>query len=252
MVHTVLVRFGLVFPKRSCYLAVLRSSRAWLGAQCTPVRQQRNSCVSKLVLTAPPLSNGSVCITLLPQILHAWNEASNVYLPPAGLHRTNHCYTMGMGNQEEIPLKKLLHTGASDCGEMREAWGRSSYSTKQTILLWEQHEYGNHATDALCWTSNICKWFWSSFWCIFTLFTNGFVLNIQERSCFWESGCCRHRVRGCRVWCVRGAQSCAGPLNSRIEIGSASESCGQGKGVSSSQAHKSNAMKMGIVFLSFC
>lgn len=105
MVHTVPVKFGLVFPKRSCYSSVLRSSRVWVGAQCTPVRQQRNSFVSKLVLTASPLCDGSVCITFLPQILHAWNEASNVYPPPAGLHRTNHYYSMGIGNQEEIPLK---------------------------------------------------------------------------------------------------------------------------------------------------
>lgn len=163
------VLFGLVFPKRSCYPSVLRSSRAWVGAQYTPVRPQRNSCVSKLVLTAPPLCDGSLCITLLSHILHAWNEASNVYLPTARLHRTNYCYSMGTGNQEEIPLQKLIGMGASECREIREAWGRSSYSTKQMILLWEQHEYGNHATDALCWTSNRCKLFWSSFWCIFSI-----------------------------------------------------------------------------------
>lgn len=152
VVHTVSVRFGLVFPKRSCCPSALRGSRACVGAQYTPVRQHRNSCVSKLVLTAPPLCDGSPCITLLSQILHVWNEASNVYPPTARLGRTNHCCSVGIGNQEEIPVKKLIHTGASERGGMREVQGRSSYSTKQTVLLWEQHEYGNHATDALCWT----------------------------------------------------------------------------------------------------
>lgn len=102
-----LLRLGLLFffPKSLCHPSVLKSSTAWVGARYTPGRQQRNSFVPKVVFTAALLCDGSQCITLLSQILHAWNEASNVYLPTVRVDRTNHYYSMGIGNQEEIPLK---------------------------------------------------------------------------------------------------------------------------------------------------
>lgn len=131
----------------------------------------------------------------------------------------------------------------------RRLGGVCSYSTKQMILHREQHEYENRATDALCWTSDVCKLFCLSFWCISSPFTNGFVLNIQERSWgvgFGYSGCCRHAVRACRVRCAGAAQSCGRPLNSRVETGLCFQTpLRQGKGGEPQPGDKSNAVAMG-------
>ena len=82
--------------------------------------------------------------------------------------------------------------------------------------------YGNHATDALCWISSGCQLFCSSFCCVSSPFTNGFVLNIRERSWgadFGYSRCCRHTVGAHRVRLAGAARSHGWPLNRRTEIG---------------------------------
>lgn len=131
----------------------------------------------------------------------------------------------------------------------RQLGGVCSYSTKQIILHWEQHEYGNHATDALCWTTKICKLFYLSFWCISSPFSNGLVLNRSERSCGVDLcyGCCRHMVSACRMrWHGQ-------PLRSGRDAGFCFQTLlWQAKAASPSQTLKSNTMEIGTVFLSFC
>lgn len=86
---------------------------------------------------------------------------------------------------------------------------------------------------------------------VFSLFMGGFVLNILWRSCFWGEWMLHtegETMQGVMCsWCPElwGAPK----QQSRNWL---QNPLGQGKGVSSSQARKSNAMKMGIVFLSFC